>query len=554
MKSAAFFVVALLAGAGSAAGAQAQPVEVALVWRFSPPNYAGAPVQALQTGMAAPELIGSLTRAIRSHPGAGASIAIDADAVSALERAAAGDTALRSVGEGSPASDPERIPALLRVLVDRLPGPAAVERTIAARRWGVLAANAGLALAGDRAAAMSARDLADLAGLDVALRLASAGRIAASSPYLSKSSFDARDLADVATMLARADRETLDEIRALTASGTLEIVALPAHEPVLPLLVDGGGKTSLDPNAIIAGAAADAAADVESGLRAAASLGGGAPGLYSPFGAYDDATAALVQSRGASYALFSDRTLQGLSGGGSFESLQAAERGAKGAYLLQTSKTEKLPTLFWRDDESRALNALAPFLPATAMSELILGDARRAAEAQSEARSPAILVLTIDLDGAWARRPDRAAAIESVMAALSRGGGISATTPKRFLAAHPALAPAYGYAPASTAGGLDFWTGTPTQRSMWQALADARKAAGGDSILAHPEAREALLNAEAAHWFAAAAAPSSPAEANRVLRQFRTLIAAVYRGAGKPVPAAIAPVVPESPAPGRGAG
>ena len=84
--------------------------------------------------------------------------------------------------------------------------------------------------------------------------------------------------------------------------------------------------------------------------------------------------------------------------------------------------------------------------------------------------------------------------------------------------------------------------GSSNQASMWSALSDARKAAGGDGALKQDATRVPLLEAEASRWYAAPGMVAPTAEIVRVVEQFRSVLGSIYRSAGKPAPSPIAPI------------
>jgi len=128
-------------------------------------------------------------------------------------------------------------------------------------------------------------------------------------------------------------------------------------------------------------------------------------------------------------------------------------------------------------------------------------------------------------------------------------------TVSQYVRATPAASISYGFSPASDEGSLSYWMGTANQASMWNALGDARKAAGGDAALSRDATRAPLLEAEASRWYSAPSMIAPSADITRVLDGFRAVISGLYRGAGRPTPAVIAPirldVPPPTPRPSR---
>jgi len=151
--------------------------------------------------------------------------------------------------------------------------------------------------------------------------------------------------------------------------------------------------------------------------------------------------------------------------------------------------------------------------------------------------------------GTIMRRPDRGQILDDLVAMMANGRSMRSTTPKDYLRQHPPTVETYGYAPGSDAGGFDSWMGSSNQMSLWSALADARKATGGDAGLEKPAVRDALLRAESGRWYFWLAAYQPRALTDQSLSRFRALIAEIYRNAGKSVPLNIAPVKLDASAP-----
>ena len=143
----------------------------------------------------------------------------------------------------------------------------------------------------------------------------------------------------------------------------------------------------------------------------------------------------------------------------------------------------------------------------------------------------------------------RRSPLDSLSSMISGATTIHATTPRAFLRQHRPTDETYGYAPGSDVGGFDLWMGSANQMSMWTALADARQAAGGDAAVANPAVRDALLRAESGIWYLSLAIPQPRFLTDLYLARFRSLISEIYLGAGKNVPADIAPLKLETPAP-----
>jgi alpha-amylase/alpha-mannosidase (GH57 family) len=387
----------------------------------------------------------------------------------------------------------------------------------------------------------------DFAGSGVLLGLAASGLSRETAPLLNKNNLDARDVRAINAVFARAARAVLAQTKALAASGSVEIAALPAYEPIVPLIVDAAGRTRQEANTVNVGGRTDAVAAVDDGMLAATALAGAAnPGIISPHGAYDDEAGAVLQERHPAYAVFSDRVAKAATGA-SAEAVNASKAAALHSYLLETSKTAKLPILFCSDTLSSAIDVLPAATAPAALGDRIR-DTARDALALSSPNDATILTLCLDLDSPLLQRADRGAVLAHLDAVLSGTGGLEATTPRQFLRRHPASADTYGFEPATDAGGFALWMGSGNQASLWTALSDARSSAGGDAAVTHPAIRAALLRAESNRWFMALSLPQPRAATERLLAQFRSAIAQVYRAANVPVPAEIAPVKWDHPA------
>lgn len=544
-------ICALTAAAALIAAAKAAPPpsssappSLAVVFRVAPPASDDASLAAADVALRAPEEIGEPIRALRGHPHAHLAFAIEPAYLSALDRAASGDTALSGATRNAAPSGEQTI-ALLGILSRHRPLEPAVARSRAGSQYLTFATAAANVTRGQSSLTFSAQDLVNFAATDAAVVMSETGM-----PQPESFSPPAATL----RALAAADKSVADELRADVRSGAVEIVATPDDEPVLPLLIDAGGKSTSDARIVNLAAATDAGKVTTAALRSVAAFARPASGLgigfYSPFGAYDDATGPIVKSAGAAYALFSDRVVRG-SGSGSQNGVEETAASSLRAYSLTVDRNVTLPVLFWSEDSSAAVQTA---IGATgAMSQQLRAVASQAAQRVRGASS--ILVLRIDAEGPWSQRSDARAVIERFVGTIAAGSAGPATTPGLFLHAHPATASAYGYPAAAESGSLQLWMGSVDQASLWRALAAARTAAGGDSAIDKPKVRPLLVAAESGVWFASLGDPMSGVAASR-LAAFRALIAAIYRAVDAKVPANIAPVkaTPATPSPTPTAG
>jgi len=532
---------ALLLFAASAVSSGARVTSVAMVWRVPAPQSADPGVQAVEAGITALGELNAQLKAFAAHPGARATLAFDPSYVAALERLASGSSALKDLADAHLGAADPRAAELLDDLSQRVVVDSTRVETSAGKRFTSYATAARLALNGNGAARFSTRDLVDFTGTAIALTLASSGAAPSEQLLLKKDHLDARDLRAVSDDFSRAAQDVLTELKAAVQSGSIELAALPAYEPIVPLIVDAAARTRSEANTVDLSARSDAAAAIEDGARTASALGGGSdPGIVSPHGAYDDETASLMQERHPAYALFSDRVAKATTGA-SAEAVSASQAAALHGYLLETSRTSKLPILFCSDTLSATLDVLPATTSPSALGERVRGMASDALAASS-ANDPTVLVLCLDLESPLLHRADRGSLLGYLAAVLSSANGIEATTPKLFLRRHPPTVETYGFEPGSDAGGFALWMGSANQASLWTALLDARKSAGGDAALTHAAVRDSLLRAESNRWFMALQLPQPRQAVQRTLSQYRSAIAQVYRAANVPVPADIAPI------------
>lgn len=527
----------------------ARPASVAIIWHFGPAPFADDSVRAAAVALDAPDALGSELRALRAHPRARFSLAIDAGAIDDLiAKGAAGDTALQAMAAGRLGGT--RLDDMLRLLSQIPVLDTRLAATPAAQRYRALASRVPKVLTGPGAARFTTQDLVDFAGFAALVRLAATGDVPADTALLSKNSLSAAEAIGVLQQLAQADAKVVDALKGASAGGQLELLADPRGEPILPLLVDGGGKSG--PNVVLVGAEADAAQSVVAAMLSVSTLSHDTtPGLYSPHGAYDDKTASVLEQHHPAFALFSDRVLRTSPIGGSRAAVAAADAAAFHAFALRAAAGPALATLFWSEDDGSAIDVMSSRLPASAMGARVLDLARSAGARGGDG---SVFVLRIEAQGLWDRRADRAQVIDDLAAALA-SGSVTSVTIGQYVRTTPPASTSYGFSPASDEGSLSYWMGTSNQASMWNALGDARKSAGGDAALSRDSTRLPLLEAEASRWYAVPTMIAPAADIARLVEQFRAAIGAIYRGAGRPVPAVIAPIrlesAPPTPRPSR---
>ncbi|HEV2878510.1 MAG TPA: hypothetical protein VGW96_02920 [Candidatus Eremiobacteraceae bacterium] len=531
------------------AAAQSRSASVLTIWRIPAPLSADPTVQPVEAGTVALNFLAPQLAAIERHPSAKITLAVDPIFVAALEKAASGESALTGIAAGQIGADDPRMTQMLDVLSSDIIAPSDVVHSAVGARFITDASAARLSLLGDKAAHFSQRDDVDFAAGGILVSLAASGNAGDHAALFKKNALTNHDLQVLASAFTRACRDVLEKVKRAAADGTVELAALPAYEPIMPLLINAGGRSRQVPYTVDPGAGADVGYAVEDGLRAARSIAPaqGTYGVLSPAGAYDDEVAVLLQAHHAAYGIFSERVVRA-NAGASAESVLDVHSAPYRAYLLETSKTSKLPVFFCSDATSNALDTQLPGAPPSAFAER-LNSAVNLALATSPQSEPTVVVVCLNGTGTVMRRPDRQQILDDLMALLASAPAIRATTPRDYLRQHPPTAETYGYAPGSDAGGFDSWMGSANQMSLWNALADARKAVGGDVALEKPDVRDALLRAESGMWYFWLAAYQPRYLTDQSLSRFRTLIAEVYRAGGKPVPPNIAPVKLDAPAP-----
>ncbi len=545
---AAASVCALLCASIQAA-APARTASVMSIWRLSAPLASDMSVQPVEAGVVAVNFLGPELAALGRHAGAKTTLAVDPVFVAALEHQAAGQSALSGVANGQIGANDTRAVQLLDVLSSDVVPSSEVATTQVGKRFLADASAARLSLMGDTAAHFTQVDDVDFAAGALLISLASTEGTTKYAELLQKNALTRQDLTTLETDFARACKDVLDKTKKDASTGTIEIAALPAYEPIMPLIINAGGRRVGAPFTVNIDGTVDVDAAVSEGLRMARSLAPNqsTPGVLSPSGAYNDETGVLLQTRNAAYGIFSERVVKA-NAGASQAAVTDVHSAPYRAYLLETSKSDKLPVLFCSDATSNALDSQPPSAPATAMADR-LKVAVTSALAITPPQEPALMVLCLNGTGTVLRRPDRAVVLDDLSAVLSGEGNIRAATPGEYLRQHKPTSETYGYEPGTDVGGFDLWMGTANQMSMWSALDDARKAAGGNAAVANPAVRDALLRAESGIWYLSLAIPQPRYLTDQYIAQFRSLISDIYHGAGKTVPSDIAPLKLETPAP-----
>jgi hypothetical protein len=532
---------ALLLAASGGAAAPPKSASVLLIWRVDAPQAASADVQAAEAGLIGLNFIAPMLTALARHPRAKMTLALDPAFLHALADAAAGRDAFPALASGALAVTDARADQLRAVITADVVPVTGLRASKAAGRFISEAVAARLALMGSGTARRSHAGDVDYAATALLLSLSAGGYARDPSKLLAADGLSAPELGALAKDFAGACRDVIERLRRASAAKTVELAALPAYEPILPLVIDAAGRSLRVPFTVAFSGEPDAAEAVDEGVRAVTAIdpSQGKPGMVSPSGAYDDSTAAMLQAHGLRYAVFSERVLEA-NVGAAPSSVEQAHGAPFRAYLMEISKTQTLPIFFCADTASTSIDSQPLGSPPSAMADRMSTVVAAALATASDERTP-VVTLCLPAAGSILHRANRAQALDALAAALSseqhRG-----VTPREFLSAHPPTAATYGYEAASEAGDFNLWMGSQNQMSLWNALLDARAAAGGDAAVASARVRDVLLQAESGRWFLALALPQPRYLTDESLAQFRALIAQLYRAANKPVPADIAPV------------
>lgn len=549
-RLAACAIAATILSATAGASSAATSASTLLIWRVPAPQATSADVQPIEAGFVALGFIAPQLTALSRHPGAQLTLALDPIFIDSLQRAAAGSDALAGLASGTLLANDPRARQLLEAIAADVVPTSDLTSSVAARRFVADASAARLALMGDSAASFSHADDVDFTANALLLALQSGGYSAHEPGLLARSSLSSADLATLSKQFALACQDVIDRLRRAARSGVVELAALPAYEPILPLVIDAAGRNQRVPFTVALVAGTDASAAVDEGIAAVASLdpAHGSTGVVSPNGAYDDETIALLQAHHARYAVFSDRVVK-QNVGAAAASVADARTAAFRAYLMETTKTATIPMFFCSDVASTSIDSQPLRSLASTMADKMHQAIQNASEATRGEKAP-VIVLCLAGNGSILHRADRAAALDAIAALLA---GANASTPRAFLQANPPTADTYGYEAATDAGDFSLWMGSANQVSLWNALDAARSAAGGDSAVASTPVRDALLNAESGRWYLALALAQPRYLTDASLAQFRDLIGRIYRAAGKPAPRSIAPVKLGVPSPAASA-
>lgn len=547
-RMAACAIAATIISCMSGAASAASNASVLLIWRLPAPLATIPDVQPVEAGLFAINFVAPQLAALERHPGAKLTLALDPVFVDALQRAAQNADALAALDSGTLHADDPRANQLLDAIVSDVVPATELQSSKAGRRFIADASAARFATMRNAAFSFSHADDVDFVANALLLTLRSSGYAPDERTLLDNETLSSADLAGLSKQFALACQDVLDRLRRSARSGVVELAALPAYEPILPLVIDAAGRTEHAPFTVALGASADAAAAVDEGIAAVTSLdpAHGTPGVVSPSGAYDDETIALLQVHHARYGVFSDRVVK-QNVGAAASSVADARAAAYRTYLMETTRTATIPIVFCSDTASTSIDSEPLHSPASSMADRVRAAGRAAADAASGERAP-IIVLCLPANGSILHRADRAAALDAIAATLSTSTA-RGSTPRDVLNASPPTSDTYGYEATSDAGDFSLWMGSANQVSMWNALDAARSAAGGDSAVTNASVRDALLQAESGRWYLTPALIQPRYLTDASLAAFRELIGRIYRDAGKPVPRTIAPVKELEPTP-----
>jgi alpha-amylase/alpha-mannosidase (GH57 family) len=355
--------------------------------------------------------------------------------------------------------------------------------------------------------------------------------------------------------------------KAAFASGNVEAATSPYHHPILPLLSDSDVARQSLPAAPLPSPRfsrpEDARAQIALGLSTFERHFGFRPkGMWPPEGALSETALALLGEAGVSWVA-TDEALLFHSPPVSRQSFGEGDR-ARLLFRPWRLPGVSSPAVFFRD---RVLSDRIGFSYATWNAADAAADfvARllsiRAAAPEAELAVPVIL----DGENAWETYPDNGEPfLRALTSALEGRQDIRVVTPSQALAEVPAT-PLEGFVAGSWVNGtLATWIGSPAKNRAWTLLASAREALAGfvaaAPVVAPAEvlagraeapaaAKAALFAAEASDWFWWFGDDNTSAHDAVFDELFRRHLAAAYRAAGRPVPAALLEPVDPSHAP-----
>jgi len=179
------------------------------MWRIPAPLSADATVEPVEAGVVALNFLAPELAALSRHPSAKITLAVDPIFVAALEKMAAGQSALAGVTSGQIGADDARVTQMLDVFSADIVAPSNISRTSVGARFTSDASAARLALMGDRAAHFSQRDDVDFAAAALLVSLSSSGYAVEQAALLKKNALTNRDLQSLSSAFARASRDVL---------------------------------------------------------------------------------------------------------------------------------------------------------------------------------------------------------------------------------------------------------------------------------------------------------------------------------------------------------
>ena len=380
----------------------------------------------------------------------------------------------------------------------------------------------------------------------------------------------ARGLTDdqTAALLAANERlvaEVIPTHARLWADDRIEVITTPFAHPILPLIADTSLASVGDPTALLPREPfreyLDASEHVVRGLDRAEELLGQRPvGMWPGEGAVAQAVMPIFAEQGVTWVATGEDVLAQSLGLGGFARdgddrvIEAAE-----LYRPRLVETNDGPVhMIFRDNR---ISDLIGFEYSGSPADDAVGDlmARlqdiRLALGEAGVEHTPLVPIILDGENAWEHYPnDGRDFLRALYTALTSTGGITTTTPSRYLADHPdgpapldEVFPAAWFSP-------DFgtWIGETEEQRGWELLRSTRLALrqaeqqGDLDEAALAAAFDTMLEAEGSDWFWWYGADQDSGNDRFFDDAYRELLGQVYDQLGEPRPRSLdVPIIPD---------
>ncbi len=356
----------------------------------------------------------------------------------------------------------------------------------------------------------------------------------------------------------------------LWKEGQIEVTTTPLAHPILPLIGDTDLAAAGDPAALLPESRfreiADADQHVIRGLDVAERLLGQRPvGMWPAEGAVAQLIMNLFSKNGVEWVGTGEDVLAQTLGIGSFE----RDSGDKVVdaealyqpYDVQISGREPV-AMFFRDVRiSDQIGFEYSGSDAAAAVDDFMGRLRAihddpAVVAAAAAGRPAVVSVILDGENAWEHYPnDGRDFLDALYTELASAEWVETTTPSKYLAEHPGIAPIENVFPASWfQPNFATWIGEQEEATAWdylyQARQDLRRAeqSGDMTDDALAAAFEFMLFAEGSDWFWWYGSDQDSGNDQYFDDAFRELLGQVYDALGQERPVYLSvPIIPEAP-------